>query len=288
MHAVLELLKVIADILDRVAFFLKSTGFSFGDIAQIAAFALIFIGYLIVKYVDWHSSKHTSHVESNEYDGELSIRCPATQADIRRANDILRHTFGGKHFVSLGQYRALIERNDHVLTVIIDENNEMVGYYDIFPLVDSFGKQLAKGHATELSMAAECEHDKGAEYNSNYIYIGAIFNTERKRASKRYAISFFMQRHLIMHILDLYPPRPGRKYIALASSDEGIRLLRRYNFSHIQSKKDRKDKSDLFMLESEHISETMHKIRRRFEDLYINTPQFKVPTLSSAIDEEDG
>jgi hypothetical protein len=271
MHSVVEILKFIAVYSDKIVSGFKSAGFNLGDIAQGAAFFAIFLGYIIFKYIDWRANLRK--VEA-EYDGILSARSPATAADMRKANDALKSLFGRKHFVSLDQYRALIARNDHVLTVIIDENNEMVGYFDVFPLVDAFGESLIKGNVTELDMHVNCEYDKSVEHESNHIYLGAIFNLERKHLTKRYAISLFMQKKLIMHILLLYPPRAGRKYIALASSAEGNNILKRYNFSHTQSKRDRKDKADLFVLDSADMEDTIYKIKKRFGEIYIENKLF--------------
>jgi len=204
----------------------------------------------------------------DECDEIFTAQCPATPAQIRQANDALRAMFGTKHFVSLKQYRSLIEKNNYVLTAIINDKGEMVGYFDIFPLVDSFGELMISGAATELEMGPESEYDKGSGSASQYIYIGAIFNFEHQNAARRHAISYYLQRHIITHIFTLYPPRKGRKYLALASSEQGAQLLKSYKFSHMQDKKDRRDKCDLYLLEYDKIRGTLQKIYQRFGDIY--------------------
>jgi hypothetical protein len=129
-----------------------------------------------------------------DYDGSFSYETPLTPAHAREANDALRSSFGGKR--SLKQYRALIENNNHVSTAIIDENGEMCGYFDVFPLHYDFGEKLISGVRTELEMVPDIEYDKSAEQNAMHIYIGAIFNLENNNAAKRHAISFCLQRRL--------------------------------------------------------------------------------------------
>jgi hypothetical protein len=259
-----ELMQYVSSLIDALAKTLDAIGLPLDVTARVILLILTLAPILFFLY---RTHTATRRAMFSDYDGGLTAECPASSAQVRQANDILRAELGRKRFVSLTQYRALVKRNDHVLTAIVDEDGKMVGYFDVFPLMSQFAVKLLTGELTELDMDIESEHSKITEENSDYIYLGAIFNTETNNVAKRHEVTFCLLRNLSLHVLSLYPPRPGRKYLALASSESGERLLRSHKFSHVQHRRDRSDKTDLYVLDSANVEPALAKIYQRFGDI---------------------
>jgi hypothetical protein len=217
----------------------------------------------------WWKSNHS--IDSDIFDGEFEVRRPATLAHARAANEAVRRRFRRwfrkANFIPWETYKSLMEMNPEILTVIEDERGKVAGFFDIFPLRDEFGTKFLIGKETEKNLNVEAVCNPETAHSSNLVYIGTIFNAETVDGKKKYHISVMLHEKLIETIFKLYPPSPSRRYLAIASTEEGRKVLVSYKFTRTQDGRDRSDGSDLYVLQHSQVDAAIKKIKTRFPTL---------------------
>lgn len=256
--------------------------------------APIIVTYFLVRWT-WDSSwvkvyirriRHSLPLPSDSYADRLSLAVqPISRQRAKSAFKAMRDSIGGKGFISLRQYLELIDKNKNVANVIVDDDGKMVGYFDIFPLTNTFGQKFVEGSATEKHLNEAAVHAPSDAQESDYIYIGAIFNTFAPNSSGEGShadVTRALNEHLFRHVMSLYPPASSedRVYVALAApsarrsrsirnSDINVKLAN-LGFSLVDDGSRRKDRSAVYVLRTQNIFKTVAYVKRHFPSLIEN------------------
>jgi hypothetical protein len=135
--------------------------------------------------------------------------------------------------LSREEYWELVKHNPDVLVSIFNEENKMVGFFDVFPLKAAAAEAFLDGETTEKSLLTpEAVYDARHADQSNYIYIGTVLGLPRMlRSAEKLRLEYSMIRPMLKYLEDRFPPRPDRLYFAMGSSKLGLNWLNECGFT---------------------------------------------------------
>jgi hypothetical protein len=146
------------------------------------------------------------------------------------ANKIVRRSLD-KGAIKYGEYKTWRQNNSLIFTSVIDDKNELIGFFHIFPLTPEAGAATVAGKLTERSFTIDHIVPIESISSVRYVHIATILVNPRQRSFSPLVarelvlikMADFMQSH--------YPPVASRVYTAYAQSKAGEALLRRSGFS---------------------------------------------------------
>lgn len=152
------------------------------------------------------------------------------EAHALAANKIVRRCLD-KHAITYQEYRHWRKLNPLVFTAIVDESNQLIGFFDIFPLKSGAGEDIIAGKLTERSLTTDHIVPSAERTSATCLHIATIILNPRQRTftplvAKEVLLlkmSEFLERH--------YSPIETRTYTAFAQSRAGEALLKRCGFS---------------------------------------------------------
>jgi hypothetical protein len=60
-----------------------------------------------------------------------------------------------KHAISYEDYKKWRRRNPLIFTTVVDDKNELIGFFDIFPIESAVGQKIIEGKLSEHSLALD-------------------------------------------------------------------------------------------------------------------------------------
>jgi hypothetical protein len=173
------------------------------------------------------------------------LQCPTNRILMQQAHNLAADSYGRVEPINLERYEQWRLKNPNVLVCLVDENEMVVGYFDVFPITSSFAEALTTGLASEHEMLHE--HILAPDHldDCKWLYLGgiAVKDPDTYLARRRAA---YLVWGLKKYLRDFYKSPPDRTLIATGASKEGERLLQRFHFGLLQPKNLRADKQNLY------------------------------------------
>lgn len=180
-------------------------------------------------------------------DDHFALCCPCSESVSRQANDLANRHYAGEN-ISFDHYELWRNKNKSILVCLITSTQEVVGYFDVLPLTSTFMNNFLSGRMIEKEIRPSDILPRQHASRSRKLYLGGV--------AVRDPDMFIGRRHasilvwgLLKYIDTYYPPTVHRQLYALAATDEGERLLRRFGFCLKSSALERKDNHNLYMLD---------------------------------------
>jgi len=146
-----------------------------------------------------------------------------------KVNDLAAESYGDTPSIPRERYREYLQVNNQILCALLDRNRHVLGYFDIFPLNPTFGKELLLGKVGEQDMRHVHLMPAGAASIARVLYLGgiAVKNPEtmlgmRSASQLAWGILLLIER--------CYGFDGKRKLVATAATPEGGQLLRKFHF----------------------------------------------------------
>jgi hypothetical protein len=196
------------------------------------------------------------------------------------ANKIVRRELD-KHAISYADYKEWRRQNPLVFTSVVDDGNQLIGFFDIFPLTVAAGADVISGKITERSLTVDHIVPLAGTSSATYLHIATILrNPRQKRFSSLVAkevLLLKMKEFLRKH----YEPLGERTYTAFAQSPEGEALLKRCGFAMILLSEQNEQHCPLYVLRP---AETAGAIERfeRADELF--SSRSKIKTLDAKLE----
>ncbi|HRG42916.1 MAG TPA: hypothetical protein PKY97_00570 [Saprospiraceae bacterium] len=173
-----------------------------------------------------------------------SIIFPYKKEYLKAASSLARSHYG-KNSVSYETCRKWYEQNPLTLTVLADSHNKFVGYFDIIPLVPSFGRDLVSGTVMEKDIKPIDILPPNKMRDAEYIYIAGISVKDQlsQLGKKHGAILIYSTFIYLERFYDLSKPK---KLFAIAATECGKNILEKLNFYVESDESNRKDGLDLY------------------------------------------
>jgi hypothetical protein len=163
------------------------------------------------------------------------------------ANKIVRRCLD-KRAIRYKDYKIWRKLNPLVFTTVVDKENQLIGFFDIFPLKPGAGDEMIAGRLTEHSLKIDHILALADAPSAAHLHIATILVNPGQRAFTslvaRKVLLLKMREFLDEH----YAPIEGRTYTAYAQSRAGEALLKRCGFLMTIPAKESEQKSSLYVL----------------------------------------
>jgi hypothetical protein len=136
-----------------------------------------------------------------------------------------------KRAITYKDYKLWRKLNPLVFTTIVDENNRLIGFFDIFPLKPEAGQDVIAGRLTERSLKADHLVPFADTAYVTHLHIATIFLNPRQTAFSPMVAKEVLLLKMGDFIEEHYAPIETRTFTAFAQSRAGEALLKRCGFS---------------------------------------------------------
>jgi hypothetical protein len=175
---------------------------------------------------------------------EYQVLCPCDLAQVRQAMEVGRARYGPRA-ISFDQFRAWMAANKYVLVSLMNQGNELVGYFDILPLKKAAFDNFVIGKIDEHEINGQHILSPKEGFRTERLYFAGI-------AARGFGNLFSLRnasvliRQVFRFIEEFYPPHPQRELYAIAATDDGTRLLTELQFEVVSPAEERIDNCDLY------------------------------------------
>jgi hypothetical protein len=163
------------------------------------------------------------------------------------ANKIVRKCLD-KRAITYKDYKLWRKLNPLVFTAIVDENNQLIGFFDIFPLKSDAGEDIISGTLTERSLKTDHIIAVTDVASATYLHIATILINPRQNAFSPIVAKEVLLLKMREFIERHYAPIDARTYTAFAQTRAGEALLKRCGFSMAVLATENEQHSPLYLL----------------------------------------
>jgi hypothetical protein len=169
------------------------------------------------------------------------------EATALAANKIVRKCLD-KRAIKYAEYKQWRKRNHLIFTPIVDQQNQLIGFFDIFPLTLSAGERIVAGTLTERSLEEDHILPLAETSTATHIHIATILlNPNQNFLSPVVAREVLLLK--MKEFIDRnYSPVETRTYTAFAQSKTGEAFLKRCEFSMVVFSHENDQKLPLYVL----------------------------------------
>jgi hypothetical protein len=163
--------------------------------------------------------------EGIERIGRSTLRCPC---DLRLADEAKRlaQYWYPTETITPDRFEQLRMKNPYILACLIGTRNELLGYFDVIPLGESFAHQFLRGTITESSITHEDVLPPGEMAVCKYLFISglAVWNPDDYVDRRNANILVWG----LLKYLDHFYGQAGPLVFASAATKEGEELLQKF------------------------------------------------------------
>ena len=176
---------------------------------------------------------------------KAKIYFPCDEEHFKIANKLAKKLFGKKNAINPTTIDSWRKKNHLILSVLYDDNNRIVGYFDILPITAEFEENLRNGIYTEQNIISDSIYSKDDINLATNLYIGGIgvIDSETYDGHKNGAI---LIRAMVKYIKTFYDLNTERKLCAVAATKDGEKLLLNMGFQIEKQGSLRKDGMDYY------------------------------------------
>lgn len=164
------------------------------------------------------------------------------------ANKLVRRRLD-KRCISYHAYKSIRQKNPLVFAAVVSEQNELIGFFDIFPLTDAAAMDLVDGRKWDADIAIDDIAPLSDLRSVRYIYIATILCDEKQKAFSASIGREIVSLKIYEYIMQKFSPLEDRILVAYGHTEEGQRLLERAHFTVRRTAKDTVQRKPLYILE---------------------------------------
>lgn len=169
------------------------------------------------------------------------------EAIAEQANGLVRRTLD-KRCISYRDYREWRAKNPLIFTAVIDSDNTLIGFFDVFPLTDEAAAALLSGKRTEREIKASDILPASGNATAKALYVASVFGNPQHPSHRPLVARDVLLLKFIEFLIDAFPPAPDRYLLAFAHTGEGDRLLRNAGFANVLLPTHTRQKDPLYKL----------------------------------------
>ena len=148
------------------------------------------------------------------------------------------------------------EKNPYIFSAIVNEDRDLLGFFDVFPLKEEIGQRVLKGALSENDFTIDDFYNEASKQKSTYIYIATVMSC---------VVNDHFEARLIDHIREFimsnYPPTEGRVYLAFSATTTGGNLLKRNKFIKAVPKELTPCGRDLWVLDANNFDAALSRVK---------------------------
>jgi hypothetical protein len=153
-----------------------------------------------------------------------------------------------KRCIKYKDYKKWRHKNPFVFTAIVDDRDELVGFFDVFPLTDEAARGLIDGTLDEHSLTVDAILPQAKNASARKIYIASICLNTKQTAFCRIVAKELLLLKLGEFLINTFPPDGQRFLFAYAHTEAGERLLKNAEFRNTALSSETKQRDPLYEL----------------------------------------
>jgi hypothetical protein len=177
------------------------------------------------------------------------------------ANKIVRRCLD-KRAITYQEYKQWRKLNPLVFTTIVDESNQLIGFFDIFPLKSGAGEDIIAGRLTERSLSPDHIVASAECASATHLHVATIILNPRQRTFTPLVAKEVLLLKMSEFLERNYAPMETRTYTAFAQSRAGQALLKRCGFSLTLLAKDTDQGFPLYVLRPSETEKAIFRFER--------------------------
>lgn len=185
-----------------------------------------------------------------------AVHCPCDRKLAAEAGRLAKKCFSTTFTISSETYEQLRVKNPYILACMTDNDGEFLGYFDAIPVTESFATLFLRGTITEEQITHEDVLPVDGMKSCKYLFIAglAVWNPDT-HAGRRSAsmLTWAALKYIERFYIGSHPTT-----FAVASTETGEVLLKRFKLKVQTAASSRKDKYNLYS-----IAATRDEIGRR-------------------------
>lgn len=236
--------------------------FGFGLAWQLVIF-IILVVITICAAVAWsevfpRTGPKVSILQDDKDDGSISLSIQRAMNRIKyadrddesiayEANKIVRRGLD-KRCIKYKDYKLWRQKNRAIFTAITDEDNRLIGFFDIFPLTDEAAKGLIDGKFKERDLGIDAILPFEQNMYARKIYIASIMVNPKQQSFSSIVSKEVLLLKFAEFLSSFFPPNEKRTLFAFAHTLSGEKLLKNAKFKNTVLPMDNKQKDPLYEL----------------------------------------
>jgi hypothetical protein len=216
--------------------------------------AVLILLVLVVRR--WLRSRRELRATHATYEG-LRIEPDPSEYFADLGNNHVRKIFGRSRVISYAEYKKWRAKNATIFTAVSNDKNELVGFFDIFPLTDAAGAALISGEKAEPDLSIDDVLSGRETPACNYVYIATLAARYRNPL-----LDVLLTRALVSHLNNALPPRPGRQYLIIPYTKVGRNAAIRNGFRCEADRSKTKKKTEVYCLDSADARRAIERLTR--------------------------
>jgi len=169
------------------------------------------------------------------------------EAIAREANDIVRRGLD-KRCIAYEDYKRWRQKNPTIFTAVTGSDNQLIGFFDVFPLTDESARGLLDGEVHERSLGLSSILPCSGNDRAKYLYTASIMLNPEQAALSPLVAKEVLLLNFAEHLSTTFPPNGVRVLFAYAHTAAGERLLRNAGFTNTRLPEHAKQGSPLYEL----------------------------------------
>jgi HAMP domain-containing protein len=197
----------------------------------------------------------------NVEEGSISLSIKQAMADAKyaaredesialQANKIVRRGLD-KRCIKYKDYKEWRRKNSMIFTAVTDEDNQLIGFFDVFPLTDKAATGLVEGKIHEHELNIESILPKDKNESATKLYIASIMVNPKQTAFSAVIAKDVVVLKLIEFLTSVFPPNEERILFAYAHTGLGENLLKKTTFKNTALPHDNKYHRPLYELSAD-------------------------------------
>ncbi len=163
------------------------------------------------------------------------------------ANKIVRACLD-KAAITYNDYKAWRKLNPLIFTTVVDEKNQLIGFFDIFPLKSEAGEGIINGTLTERSLTVDHLVPVSDIANAMHLHLATILLNPRQSTFGPMIAKELLLLKMGEFFEKYYSPVEQRIYTAYAQTASGENLLNRNGFTMAIVAKENEQHLPLYLL----------------------------------------
>lgn len=174
----------------------------------------------------------------------LILNCPCDLITTFKANQMTK-AFYGNEVIPFEKYEQWWNKNPQILSCLTTFDGEVLGYFDVFPLKQTFLDGFIAGELLEEDLTYEDILAPSESIFCCQLYLGgiAVKSSNTFVGSRNATILLW---GLLQYLKAFYPGNRARMLYALGSTAEGETLLNKFNFTAASPAEKRADRHNLY------------------------------------------
>jgi hypothetical protein len=177
------------------------------------------------------------------------------------ANKIVRRGLD-KHCIKYSDYKLWRQKNPIIFSAVTDEENRLIGFFDVWPLTEKAAAGLISGKLKEGDLVigdiAPFEQNAAAQR----IYLASIMANPKQKSYSPVVAKEVLLLKFAEFLASTFPPNGERTLFAFGHTLAGETLLKRARFTNTALSEDTRQKDPLYQLSENGYSDLVATLQR--------------------------